>query len=388
MPFVVAFPIPMMANLGSPDVMELHLLDAWSHLREMRFLILLAVVAACSLQVSHAFKIAAFNIERFDAHKVDDPVVLNLLIRILRRYELIAVQEVMNANDTAIKRLVEELNVATGLPYNLLISDHLGRGSYREKYVYIFREDILKPTEWYHYDDGCENCGSDSFLREPFVVRFSSLTTGLKDFVLATIHTSPDYAVLEVNALYDVWEDAKQRLHTENIMILGDFNADCSYVTARHWPMIRLRQDERLQWFIEDGGDTTVSTNNNCAYDRFVVSGAEFLNALIPETAKPINLQKEYGLTYAEAKAVSDHYPIEIELRKDELYNGQLFGVDSSFGISGGLSLNGVCDCAGVDFASCDGRCGAYSRTFPCSCNASCTSYSDCCTNYLAFCKP
>ncbi|CAH2316509.1 Deoxyribonuclease I [Pelobates cultripes] len=353
----------------------------------MKFLILLAI-AVCSLQGGLAFKIAAFNIERFDSPKVEDTTVLNLLIQILRRYELIAVQEVMNSNDSAIKRLVQELNLATGLPYNLLISDHLGRGSYREKYVYIYREDILKPTEWYHYDDGCENCGTDSFLREPFVARFTSLTTELKDFVLATIHTSPDYAMLEVDALYDVWEDAKQRLRTENILILGDFNSDCSYVSSRHWPMIRLRQDKNLQWLIGEGADTTVSTNNNCAYDRFVVSGTGLKNAVIPGTARPFNLQVEYGLTYAEAKAASDHYPIELELRKDGLYNGQRFAISASVGISGGLSLNGVCNCVGVDFASCNGRCGAYSKNFPCSCNASCTTYGDCCANYLPYCKP
>lgn len=37
----------------------------------------------------------------------------------------------------------------------------------------------------------------------------------MKDFALAVVHTSPDYAVREVDALFDVWEDAKQRLLME-----------------------------------------------------------------------------------------------------------------------------------------------------------------------------
>nr|BAB62090.1 deoxyribonuclease I precursor [Bufo japonicus] len=352
----------------------------------MKSVILVALVA-CFLQAGFSLKIASFNIERFAVGKVDDPTVLSLLIQILRRYELIAVQEVMSKDNTAIIRLVQELNAATGLHYNLLISDHLGRSSYREKYVYIYREDILKPTEWYHYDDGCENCGTDVFIREPFVARFSSLTTELKDFALVSIHTSPDYAVREVDGLYDVWEDAKQRLLLEDILILGDYNAGCSYVKTSHWPNIRLRQESSLQWLIGDTEDSTVSTNTHCPYDRLVVGGARFQDTVIPGTAKAFNYHVAYDLTYEMAKAVSDHYPVEMEIRDDSLYNNQKLPISGSIGISGGLSLNGVCDCVGVDFTSCVGRCGANSSSYPCNCNASCSSSNKCCADYGASCK-
>ncbi|XP_056396739.1 deoxyribonuclease-1-like isoform X2 [Hyla sarda] len=348
--------------------------------------VFLVTLVAYFLQTSFALKIASFNIERFSATKVDDPAVLSLLIRILRRYELISVQEVMNKDDTAIIRLVQELNSATGLNYNVLISDHLGRSSYREKYVYIYREDILKPTEWYHYDDGCENCGTDVFIREPFVARFSSVTTELKDFALISIHTSPDYAVREVDGLYDAWEDAKQRLLLEDILILGDYNAGCNYVKSAHWPTIRLRQEAGLQWLIGDSVDTTVSTNTHCPYDRLVVGGSKFQNTVIPGSAKALNYQVEYDLTYEMTKAVSDHYPVELEIRNDSSYSAQRFAISSKIGINGGLSLNGVCDCAGVNLESCVGRCGASGKSFPCNCNPSCSSYNDCCSDYRAAC--
>ncbi|XP_075434518.1 DNA-(apurinic or apyrimidinic site) endonuclease 2 isoform X3 [Ascaphus truei] len=348
--------------------------------------LLLLAAAACLLQASFAFKIASFNIQNFGISKVTDPDILGILIQILRRYDLVSIQEVRSSNDTAITRLVQELNAATGLHYNVLISDHLGRSSYREKYAYIYREDILKPTQWYHYDDGCENCGTDTFIREPFVARFASLTTELKDFTLASIHTSPDYAVREVDALYDVWEDAKQRALTEDILILGDYNADCNYVKDKHWPSIRLRHAGGLQWLIGDEIDTTVSTNTHCAYDRLVASGAEMQRAVLPGTAKAFNYQEAYGLTYDMAKAVSDHYPVELELRVDPFYNGQRFAVSSAVGINGGVSLNGLCDCVGVDFTSCQARCGAYSKSFPCNCNAACGQYDSCCADYKSYC--
>ncbi|KAG9477831.1 hypothetical protein GDO78_013030 [Eleutherodactylus coqui] len=293
----------------------------------------------------------------------------------------------MSNDDTAIISLVRELNSVTNLNYNVLISDHLGRSSYREKYVYIYREDILKPTQWYHYDDGCENCGTDVFIREPFVARFSSITTELKDFALVSIHTSPDYAVREVDALQDVWEDAKQRLLMEDILILGDYNAGCNYVKSSHWPNIRLRQETSLQWLIGDSEDSTVSTNTHCPYDRLVVGGASFQKAVIPGTAKAFNYHVAYDLTYEMAKDVSDHYPVEVELLNDPLYNNEKFKISSSIGISGGQSLNGVCNCLGVDFTSCVGRCGANSNSFPCNCNTSCSNSNKCCADYQASCK-
>ena len=50
-------------------------------------------------------------------------------------------------------------------------------------------------------------------------------------------------------------------------MLMGDFNADCSYVTSSQWSSIRLRTSSTFQWLIPDSADTT-ATSTNCAYDR------------------------------------------------------------------------------------------------------------------------
>lgn len=61
-----------------------------------------------------------------------------------------------------------------------------------------------------------------------------------------------------VQSLFAPWQD---------VVFLGDFNADCSYVRSADWPHIRLRTSRDFQWLIPDTADTTV-TNTNCAYDR------------------------------------------------------------------------------------------------------------------------
>lgn len=39
------------------------------------------------------------------------------------------------------------------------------------------RSDMVSVLGSYYYDDGCEPCGTDTFSREPFIVKFSSPTT-------------------------------------------------------------------------------------------------------------------------------------------------------------------------------------------------------------------
>lgn len=54
----------------------------------------------------------------------------------------------------------------------------------------------------------------------------------------------------------------------QDIVLLGDFNAGCSYVTSSKWQQIRLFTDTSFQWLIPSDADTTVS-DTNCPYDRY-----------------------------------------------------------------------------------------------------------------------
>lgn len=56
----------------------------------------------------------------------------------------------------------------------------------------------------------------------------------------------------------------------QNIVFLGDFNADCSYVKQSDWASIRLRSSDVFKWLIPDSADTTVG-KSDCAYDRWVL---------------------------------------------------------------------------------------------------------------------
>lgn len=51
-------------------------------------------------------------------------------------------------------------------------------------------------------------------------------------------------------------------------MLLGDFNADCTYLAKKNRENVRLITEKNLVWLIEDKTDTTVRSTTSCTYDR------------------------------------------------------------------------------------------------------------------------
>ena len=86
---------------------------------------------------------------------------------------------------------------------------------------------------------------------------------------MAAIHTKPTEAVSEIDRLVDVYDDITRRWSLNDVIILGDFNAGCSYVTKSAWEKIRLATDRRFYWLFSDHVDTT-ATMSDCPYDRYI----------------------------------------------------------------------------------------------------------------------
>ncbi|XP_077172909.1 deoxyribonuclease-1-like [Paroedura picta] len=278
---------------------------------------LLAVLFAAHLLLGPALalRISAFNIKAFGDKKMSDEAVSEIIVRIVSNYDLVLIQEVRDADLSAVKKLVGLLNRASAERYGYVASQPLGRSTYKEQYLFLYREDQVSVADSYLYDDGCEPCGNDTFSREPFVVKFVAPHTEVKELVLVPLHTPPSDAVAEIDALYDVYLDVIDKWGTHDVLFLGDFNADCAYVRPEDWPHIRLRTHSSFQWLTPDTADTTVATTTDCAYDRIVAAGPKLRGAAVPGTARVYDFQKAFGLSYKEASAVSDHFPVEVTLK-------------------------------------------------------------------------
>jgi hypothetical protein len=109
----------------------------------------------------------------------------------------------------------------------------------------------------------------------------------------------------------------------KNIILMGDFNADCSYVPASQWQNIRFKQvpySSQFTFVVPDGSDTTVSTNV-CAYDRFVMNSTVAAKRVVPRGAPTSGYVYHFPLVYnmnlTDAAKISDHVPIEMTFMYD-----------------------------------------------------------------------
>ncbi|XP_077358605.1 deoxyribonuclease-1 [Festucalex cinctus] len=265
------------------------------------------------LHLSTSLLLGAFNIKSFGDKKASNTTLMNIITKIVHRYDIILIQEVRDNDLSATKKLMQHVN--RGSPqfrYKHIVSEPLGRSSYKERYLFLYREETVSVSKSYTYDDGCEPCGNDTFIREPFVVMFSSNDTVVRNFVLIPQHTSPDFALQEVDELYDVVTDVRARWNTNDIILLGDFNTDCTYVTESEWTQIRLFTDKSFHWLIPNEADTTVS-HTDCAYDRIVVTD-DMKKGVVDHSAEVYDFMVDLDLSLSMALAVSDHYPVEVKM--------------------------------------------------------------------------
>ncbi len=257
--------------------------------------------------------IGAFNIQVFGQSKMDKAGVPEILVDIISRYDVILIQEIRDISETAIYELLELVNTETGGQYALLLSDRLGRTSSKEQYAYFYKTKVLSVLDTHHYDDGPEPDG-DVFEREPYLARFQVLSHTL-NFSLIGIHAAPADAEAEVDALLDVYEDMQAYWQETDVILLGDFNADCTYISDNDQAGIRLWQDPRFVWWIDDDVDTTTRTTD-CAYDR-IVTHSDLKSRVVAGSAGVFRFDLAYGLSALETEVVSDHYPVEIKIRVD-----------------------------------------------------------------------
>ncbi|XP_053281315.1 deoxyribonuclease-1-like 2 [Pleuronectes platessa] len=259
-------------------------------------------------------KIASFNVQRFGQAKVSDPDVLSTLVKIVSRYDIILILEVVDVSGDSVKLLLNELNrVNTSHHYSHQLSTRLGRTRYKEQFLFLFRDDVVNLIDCYQYEDNQVN-DMDAFAREPYILHFKLHNTVLEDIVLIPVHTKPLDSEKELDELYEVVLAVKDKWKTDNIMILGDFNADGAYVTRKEMKEIRIRSDKNFHWLIGDDVDTTANMSNDHTYDRIVVYGEDMLAAIVPNSAKPFNFHTEFDMTEEKALRVSDHYPVEVDL--------------------------------------------------------------------------
>jgi hypothetical protein len=214
------------------------------------------------------------------------------------------IQEIRDASGVAIVNLLEFVNQQNNGQYKMILGSREGRSSSKEQYAFFYRKDLLESVSYFDYSDP-----GDLFEREPLIAYWHFLPTN-EEFFTIGLHSKPEDAFNELQALYNVYYFAEDYFHNNKSILMGDFNADCTYLSDSQFNQLSITQDSQLTWQISKAWDTT-SGNSNCAYDQFVTTGS-FTNRV--SGVNIFNYQQNYGLDETTTSNISDHYPIGLTI--------------------------------------------------------------------------
>ncbi len=239
--------------------------------------------------------IASWNLKNIGQSKFNDPARIDIIIDVLKKYDIIAIQEVKDISLQLPQQLVAKMN-EDGSNYNVVASDRVGRNVF-EQYLFIYNDniiDVITNTGGY----GIE--ANDEFAREPF---FTMFRAGNFDFYLMTIHTDPDDVAIEIPALRDAYLDLQYNTPSENdIILLGDFNGKAPGVTAGSYiTMEAIAQIPNIVFTIND----ETNTRGGKAYDNIIFQ--DNYTAEYADSSGVNTFWLPYGFDEDQGFAISDH---------------------------------------------------------------------------------
>lgn len=249
------------------------------------------------------FLMGSFNIRDFGRAKMSNEDVLPILVDIGRRFDLLAIQEVSDISQTTINRYVDMLN-ENGMSFAYVLGPRQGDPavSQKEQYAYIYDSTKLEVIgESFVAPD------PERYLqRSPLVTTFRCVeTTPDKAFTfsLFNIHTDYDIVTKELLAMQVIVQNVvRQMPHEDDFIVLGDLNAAPKRFSQ--YPCLANQVA-----VIPD--DTATNTRGDRNYDNILFDASrtqEFRG-----NHGVFDFMAVYGLSYQQAKAVSDHLPIWAE---------------------------------------------------------------------------
>lgn len=251
-------------------------------------------------------RIATFNIQVFGEKKLAKPRVRSLLAEIVRRFDIVAIQEIRSKQDF-LSQFVDTVN-ATGRHYDYVIGPRLGRTSSKEQYAFVFDTASIEVDRNALYTVADPD---DLLHREPLVGWFrvrGPPPDQAFTFSLVDIHTDPDETGQELDALAGVFLAVRDDGRGEDdVILLGDLNVDDHHLG-------RLGQLSHIHWAVSG---VATNTRGNKLYDNIVFSDV----ATTEYTGRwgVFDMIREFNLTVDEALEISDHMPTWAEFN---IYEG------------------------------------------------------------------
>ncbi len=248
-------------------------------------------------------RMATFNIQTLGQSKAASPDVVQRIVEILRQFDVVAIQEIRNADQTVLPLIVTQLQSVTGRPYACQISGPQGRSEqYREQSGFIFDQSKVRLDDSIVYD---VRDPQDSMIRPPFVGWFRAAAPRPDQsftFSLVNVHIDSRNPAAELAFLRELFLAVRKDGRGEDdVIILGDFNAGDKLLKS-------ATQHSGLVWAVSESFTNTRGTSQ---YDNIVfesMATSEYLS-----NSGVFDFLKHLNLSLDEALEISDHLPVWAE---------------------------------------------------------------------------
>lgn len=263
---------------------------------------------------NRALLIGSFNIQVFGTSKLAKPDVAKILAEVVRRFDLVAIQELRATDQGVMDQFLQMINQAGGT-YRYVVGERLGTTSSKEQYTYVYDAAKLRVT----HQPTTVHDAQGVMMRPPLATRFQCIELPEGQgftFTLLNVHTTPEEADRDLKAIESVVATTRQLLPMEDdIIVLGDFNASTAQIAKVRWFATQSA-------VIPDQWMTNTRQNKN--YDNQVFDG----RATVEYTGRSgvFNFQQLYQISLDQALQVSDHFPIWGEYSIFENRGAQMAG--------------------------------------------------------------
>jgi len=244
--------------------------------------------------------IAAFNIQVFGKSKRSKHEVMSHLRDIAHEFDLMVVQEIRDASLTTADVFLDFINDEADLTYAMYEGERLGRTNSKEQYVIYYIPAKISFIHAYTWPDD-----QDVFEREPLIATFQADNF---DFTLVICHIKPGDGEDELMELEKIVANILEAVPgEEDIILLGDFNADGDYLNEAE--LQEIFPLETYQIVITDDMDTMTTSDNT--YDRIILMDPTFSAEYVEDSANVFEFDLALGIVDEEqVQTVSDHYPV------------------------------------------------------------------------------
>jgi len=252
-------------------------------------------------RTNDTIRVASFNLDQFQEKKISDPNVTELLLRVLRQFDVIAIQEVTARSQDFFPALCDLLN-SKGAHYDYVVGPRIGRSGRTEQFAYLYDRRTIEVdrNQLYTVED------RDQLLTfDPLVGWFRARGPKPQEaftFSLVNVHVDASEAARELSILDDVFFAVRSDgLDEDDVIMLGDFEASDQKLgelgKVPHLLAVvskqptNVRGNAQLDNILFDQQSTTEFTGRGGIYD--------FL--------------REFNLTSEQAQLISDHVPVWAE---------------------------------------------------------------------------